>query len=50
MITIPSTLTTDLVLMTKDTLDVLWPVLVVLISVPLSFYILKRIYSLIPKR
>ena len=47
---IPDTLPLDLVAICRDTLSALWPVFVVLLSVSMTFYVLRRVYGLIPKR
>lgn len=47
---IPDNIVSDIVLVVKDSFDALWPLILSLISINLSFYILKRIISLFPKK
>lgn len=50
MLSVPTTIVTDLISMTQDTVASLWSVILLLISVPLSFYIVRRTIGLFPKR
>lgn len=47
---VPENIVIDIVSTTQETFASFWPVLLVMLSLPVSFYIIKKIMQLIPKR
>lgn len=48
-ITVPSNVITDLQTAVSGGINSLWPVIVVIIAVPLTFYFLRKLIALFPK-
>lgn len=46
----PENIVIDIVETTQETFASFWPVLLVMFSLPVSFYIIKKIIQLVPKR
>jgi len=49
-ITVPSNIVTDLQDAVSGGVNSLWPVIVLIIAVPLSFYFLRKLIALFPKK
>ena len=49
-ITIPSNIVTDISASVTGTVESLWVLIILIISIPLSFYVLRKIIQLFPKR
>jgi len=48
-IVVPEAIVSDVAAATSGTFHALWPLIALLISVPLAFYIARRILALFPK-
>jgi hypothetical protein len=47
---VPSNIVSDIASATSQTFDATMPLLVLMISVPLAFYVLRRLFGLFPRR
>jgi hypothetical protein len=50
MINVPANIITDLASSTAQTATVLWPFILLIVSIPFAFYVVRKIITLIPKR
>lgn len=50
MIEVPETIISELMTALQETFVSLWPLLFQLMILPFSFYVIKKILSLVPKR
>lgn len=50
MINVPTNIIGDLASSTAQTANVMWPFILLVVSIPFAFYIIRKIITLIPKR
>jgi len=50
MFEVPANIVTDISSSVANTIDNLWSIIILMVSIPLAFYILRKILAMFPKR
>ena len=50
MLNVPDNIVIDITSATQATADSLWPIIIFIITIPLSFFIIRKVLQLLPRK